>query len=66
MAPITIDFATILDVINGLGTLGVLGMFVIWFMRGDILSRQVYEKLSQSIIDRTVTKVLESLHLDDK
>jgi hypothetical protein len=66
MEPITIDLTTILDVINGLGTLGVMGVLVYWFMRGDILSRQVYEKLSQSMIDRTIEKVLESLHLDKK
>ena len=66
MAPITIDLATILDVINGLGTLGVLGLLVVWFMRGDILPRQVYEKLTETIIDRAIEKVLEALELDKR
>lgn len=63
MNPVTVDLSIILDVINGLGTLGVLGLLVIWFMRGDIISRKVYEKLTESITDQTIEKVLRALGL---
>jgi len=64
MEPVTIDPKTLLDIINGLGTLGVLVVLVVWFMRGDILSRKVYESLILSIVEQTVKKVLTAFNLD--
>ncbi len=61
MDPTTITLATLLDLINAFGTLGVLVMIIWWFFVGAILPRKVYERLVESIIEATVQAVLEKL-----
>lgn len=44
MAP---EFQFALDLINGLGTIGVLVFLVVAFVRGDIITRAVFDRVLQ-------------------
>lgn len=63
MDPTTPDFKALAELFGGGVAFTVLLAVVIAFMRGDIIPRRVYEMWTESIIHRTVEKLLKELGL---
>ena len=56
-----IDLKMLVDIFNGLGTLGVLTLILVLFYRGDILPRKVYEELTRNLLTQLVDEIKDAL-----
>lgn len=55
---------TLQEVIKVVGDIGILGLLVtvVWsFYRGDVLSRKVYQELTENILERVCTKLVAEI-----
>lgn len=55
------QLATYADVANTLGVVAILLAMLVLFFRGDILSRRVYENLTERMLGAMVKKVCEEI-----
>ena len=53
-----ITLQMVLDAVASLGAIGVLGLIVLWFYRGDILSRRVYSEMTRHILEELCDRVI--------
>lgn len=62
-----LNLSTVLELMNSLGTLGLLAFLFYLFLRGDLMSRKVYEELTRNIMGTLVQKIIDELRdvLDD-
>lgn len=58
---VTITLQEMIKVVGDVGILGLLAMVVWSFYRGDVLSRKVYQELTESILDRFCTRLVREL-----
>ncbi len=54
-----VNMETWIGVINTGGLVALLGALVFMFMRGDIISRNVYERLSVKLVEQALTRMTE-------
>lgn len=55
---------TLQEVINVIGDIGILGLLavIVWsFYRGDVLSRKVYQELTESILERVCSRLITEI-----
>lgn len=57
----TLDLNSILQAVNAAGTVGVFIVLFVLFMRGDLLSRKVWEELTKQVIEQTVDRIANAV-----
>jgi len=63
----------ILEIISSFGVIGVLGLLIVLFYRGDLLPRKVWEELTKSAMremvqefKEAVNEILTRIRLEDR
>ena len=52
------DVEAFVRLLNAGGTLAILALLVMWFYRGDLLSRRVYMELTQKLLGELSARVI--------
>jgi len=52
----------ILEIISSFGVIGILGLLIVLFYRGDLLPRKVWEELTKSTMREIVQEFKEALN----
>jgi hypothetical protein len=57
-----ITLEMLLQIVNGIGTVGLLVILFVLFYRGDIMSRRVYEELTKRILSELCERIIDEVH----
>ena len=55
------SFQMVLDAINTLGVIGLLVVLFVMFYRGDILSRKVYQDLTERVLKEVSREIIRNV-----